>query len=79
MGIKWDGFMQAQTVHIIRKLLVVNHVKEIRDLSWVVLKFAGKVKPDVISLENVEQILNWGPLIAKRDKATGRVITLEKN
>ncbi|EEY78931.1 C-5 cytosine-specific DNA methylase [Acinetobacter calcoaceticus RUH2202] len=52
--------------------------KEIRDLSWVVLKFAGKVKPDVISLENVEQILNWGPLIAKRDKATGRVITLEK-
>lgn len=52
--------------------------KEIRDLSWVVLKFAGKVKPDVISLENVEQILNWGPLIAKRDKATGRIITLEK-
>lgn len=52
--------------------------KEIRDLSWVVLKFAGKVKPDVISLENVEQILNWGPLIAKRDKVTGRVITLEK-
>lgn len=52
--------------------------KEIRDLSWVVLKFAGKVKPDVISLENVEQILNWGPLIAKRDKNTGRVITLEK-
>lgn len=52
--------------------------KEIRDLSWVVLKFAGKVKPDVISLENVEQILNWGPLIAKRDKATGRVITLDK-
>ncbi|WP_407580993.1 DNA cytosine methyltransferase [Acinetobacter pittii] len=52
--------------------------KEIRDLSWVVLKFAGKVKPDVISLENVEQILNWGPLIAKRDKTTGRVITLEK-
>ncbi|MFH4180561.1 DNA cytosine methyltransferase, partial [Acinetobacter baumannii] len=51
---------------------------EIRDLSWVVLKFAGKVKPDVISLENVKQILGWGPLIAKRDKATGRVITLDK-
>ena len=44
----------------------------------VVLKFAGKVKPDVISLENVKQILGWGPLIAKRDKATGRVITLDK-
>ncbi|MFP0271186.1 DNA cytosine methyltransferase [Acinetobacter baumannii] len=52
--------------------------KEIRDLSWVVIKFAGKMKPDVISLENVKQILNWGPLIAKRDKATGRVITLDK-
>lgn len=52
--------------------------KEIRDLAWVVLKFAGKVKPDVISLENVKQMLKWGPLIAKRDKATGRVITLEK-
>ncbi|MFX7186188.1 DNA cytosine methyltransferase, partial [Acinetobacter baumannii] len=45
--------------------------KEIRDLSWVVIKFAGKMKPDVITLENVKQILNWGPLIAKRDKATG--------
>ncbi|WP_291348593.1 MULTISPECIES: DNA cytosine methyltransferase [unclassified Acinetobacter] len=52
--------------------------KEIRDLSWVVLKVAGKVRPDVISLENVKQILGWGPLIAKRDKATGRVLTLEK-
>lgn len=52
--------------------------KEIRDLSWVVLKVAGKVRPDVISLENVKQILNWCPLVAKRDKATGRVITLDK-
>jgi DNA (cytosine-5)-methyltransferase 1 len=52
--------------------------KEIRDLSWVVIKFAGKVKPDLISMENVRQILNWGPLIAKRDKDTGRVVTLEK-
>lgn len=32
----------------------------------------------MISLENVKQILGWGPLIAKRDKATGRVITLDK-
>ncbi|HAV2815972.1 MULTISPECIES: DNA cytosine methyltransferase [Acinetobacter calcoaceticus/baumannii complex] len=52
--------------------------KEIRDLSWVVLKVAGKVRPDVISLENVKQILNWCPLIAKRDKATGRVVTLDR-
>jgi DNA (cytosine-5)-methyltransferase 1 len=29
-------------------------------------------------MENVKQMLNWGPLIAKRDKATGRVVTLDK-
>lgn len=52
--------------------------KEIRDLSWVIPKFAGKKKPDVISMENVRQMLNWGPLIAKRDKVTGRVITLDR-
>ncbi|MFU3792943.1 DNA cytosine methyltransferase [Pseudomonas aeruginosa] len=56
--------------------------KEIRDLSWVVVKWAGKLHklgrgPWVISLENVKQILQWGPLIAKRDKATGRVVRLD--
>ncbi|MFU6863565.1 MULTISPECIES: DNA cytosine methyltransferase [Pseudomonas aeruginosa group] len=56
--------------------------KEIRDLSWVVIKWAGKLHkrgrgPWVISLENVKQILQWGPLIAKRDKATGRVVRLD--
>lgn len=51
--------------------------REIRNLSWIGLKWGGKKKPRVISLENVKQILQWGPLIAKRDKATGRVITLD--
>ena len=53
-----------------------------RSLSWVVLKWAGKLAkrgnaPRIISLENVEQIMKWGPLIAKRDKATGRVLKLD--
>ena len=53
-----------------------------RSLSWVVLKWAGSLAkagraPRIISLENVEQILKWGPLIAKRDKATGRVLKLD--
>lgn len=48
-----------------------------RSLSWVVLKWAGAARPRIISLENVEQILKWGPLIAKRDKATGRVLKLD--
>ncbi len=52
--------------------------REIRNLSWIGLKWAGKKRPRVISLENVKQILQWGRLIAKRDKATGRVVTLDQ-
>lgn len=51
--------------------------KEIRDLSWVVTKWAGIARPRIISLENVKQIRQWGPLIAKRCKATGRVLKLD--
>lgn len=51
--------------------------KKIRGLSWVGYRWAGQVHPDVISLENVKQILKWGPLIAKRCKKTGRVVTLD--
>ncbi|WP_122603929.1 DNA cytosine methyltransferase [Pseudomonas viridiflava] len=50
--------------------------REIRNLSWIGLKWAGKKRPRVISLENVKQILQWGPLVAKRCKATGRVVKL---
>jgi site-specific DNA-cytosine methylase len=51
--------------------------KKIRGLSWVGYRWAGQVRPDVISLENVKQILKWGPLVAKPDKATGRVVKLD--
>lgn len=50
--------------------------KAIRDLSWIGCKWAGRARPRVISLENVQQILDWSPLIAKRDAATGRVIKM---
>lgn len=36
--------------------------KNIRGLAWVVLKWAAKVKPRVIMLENVEEFVDWGPL-----------------
>ncbi len=49
----------------------------IRSLSWVVLWWAGTVRPRIISLENVRQILQWGPLVAKRCKHTGRVLKLD--
>lgn len=52
--------------------------RKIRALSWVAVRWAGQVKPRVITLENVKQILKWGPLIAKRDPATRRVMKLDK-
>ena len=51
--------------------------REIRNLSWIGLKWAGMKRPRVISLENVKQILQWGPLVAKRCKTTGRVVTTD--
>ncbi|WP_345780540.1 DNA cytosine methyltransferase [Thermomonas mangrovi] len=48
-----------------------------RSLSWVVLRWAGTVRPRIISLENVKEILKWGPLVAKRDRATSRVVKLD--
>lgn len=48
--------------------------KEIRGLAWVAVKWASTVKPDVIMLENVEEFKTWGPLRAKRDEKTGRVL-----
>lgn len=50
---------------------------KIRALAWVGYRWAGQTRPDMISLENVKQFLKWGPLIAKRDKATGRVVKLD--
>lgn len=41
--------------------------RKISALSWVVLRWAGQVSPRVITLENVRQITQWGPLVAKRD------------
>lgn len=62
--------------------------RKTRALSWVVLKWAGQLRaadrrngthtqPRIISMENVWQILTWGPLVAKRDRATGRVLRMD--
>lgn len=50
---------------------------ESRSLSWVACKWVGIGKPRLISLENVMQMLSWGPLVAKRCRETGRVIKLD--
>ena len=36
--------------------------KNIRGLSWIVLRWAGTVRPRVIILENVEEFQTWGPV-----------------
>ncbi|PZS98280.1 DNA cytosine methyltransferase [Stenotrophomonas maltophilia] len=62
--------------------------RKTRALSWVVLKWVGQLlradrlhgtntAPRIISMENVWQILTWGPLVAKRCKDTGRVIRMD--
>lgn len=38
--------------------------KSIRDLAWIVVLWAQRVKPDLILLENVEEFRTWGPLDA---------------
>jgi DNA (cytosine-5)-methyltransferase 1 len=37
--------------------------KHIRDLAWVVVAYAERVRPRIITLENVEEFQDWGPLI----------------
>lgn len=62
--------------------------RKTRALSWVVLKWIGMLlradllngtntAPRIFSMENVWQILTWGPLVAKRCKATGRVLKMD--
>jgi DNA (cytosine-5)-methyltransferase 1 len=42
----------------------VPREKGIRDLAWVVIRWAEQVRPRVIILENVEEFQTWGPLTA---------------
>jgi len=55
---------------------------KIRSLAWVGVKWIGQLAkvglaPRIVSLENVWQMLSWCPLVAKRDKSTGRVIKMD--
>ncbi|WP_445425204.1 DNA cytosine methyltransferase [Alishewanella sp. HL-SH06] len=37
--------------------------REIRGLAWVVMRWAMRVRPQVIMLENVEEFKTWGPVV----------------
>lgn len=52
--------------------------KKIRGLAWVVLKWAGKVRPRVIILENVEEFVTWGPVRKGRPVKSKKGVTFEK-
>lgn len=41
--------------------------KKIRGLAWVALRWAAIRQPRVIALENVEEFITWGPLVAGAD------------
>lgn len=49
----------------------------VRSLPWVILRWAGQVRPRIIFFENVREIRSWSPLIARRCKKTGRVLKLD--
>ncbi|EZP55906.1 DNA cytosine methyltransferase [Delftia sp. RIT313] len=51
--------------------------KKLRGLAWIGVRWAGMKRPRIITLENVKQILLWGPLIAKRCPKTRRVVKLD--
>lgn len=51
--------------------------KRRRSLAWVVCRWAGTVRPETITLENVPEIQTWGGLIAKRCPVSGRVMRLD--
>ncbi|KQW97109.1 modification methylase [Massilia sp. Root418] len=53
--------------------------KKLRGLAWIGIRWAGQKRPRVITLENVKQIRQWGPLVAKRCKTTGRVVKLDRS
>jgi DNA (cytosine-5)-methyltransferase 1 len=53
--------------------------KKLRSLAWVIHRWAGKVRPALITTENVVQLEDWGRLIAKRCPQTGRVVKLDRS
>ncbi len=46
----------------------------VRSLPWQVCRWIGATRPRIVMMENVREIRGWGPLVAKRDRATGRVV-----
>lgn len=52
--------------------------RNIRGLAWIVLKWAGLVRPRVIILENVEEFVTWGPVRKGKPVKRKSGLTFEK-
>lgn len=45
--------------------------RKIRDLAWVAPRFCQRFRPEVVTLENVEEFAGWGPLVQKTIDGVG--------
>lgn len=52
--------------------------RRIRGLAWIVLRWAGTVRPDVIMVENVPEFITWGPVRKGRPIKSKSGVTFEK-
>lgn len=52
--------------------------RNIRGLAWIVLKWAGLVRPRVIILENVEEFVTWGPVRKGKPVKSKSGLTFDK-
>lgn len=52
--------------------------KKIRGLAWIVLRWAGTVRPRIIILENVEEFQTWGPVRKGKPVKSKRGVTFQK-
>lgn len=65
MGFAW---FSPDCTHFSRARGSTPVKKEIRGLSWVMVKWALSVRPRVMAMENVPEIRTWGPLIERDGK-----------
>ncbi len=57
-----DGIVVHNCKHFSKAKGGAPKDRNIRDLAWVVVRWAEDVKPDVICMENVEEFQTWGPI-----------------
>src|SRR5215831_432145 len=59
VGLAW---FSPDCTHFSRAKGTAPRKKEIRDLAWVVIRWARDVRPRIIMLENVPEFETWGPI-----------------